>query len=202
MPKWSRRLSMLALLTLFGSALYAQQEEPSAEPVAEPPPGRSDAAAGRRAAEVDLDALLLRVAETTGQEFLVDPRVRARVFAAPPIQSPTYEDLQAILRIHGFMAVEDGHRVSVMPDAAARQRATRVLQSDEAGVPDGELITRVIALDIDDAGPLVPVLRPLLPQWAHLSAMDNKLVIVDRYDNVRRITALANVLSEDFDRRR
>jgi type II secretory pathway component GspD/PulD (secretin) len=42
---------------------------------------------------------------------------------------------------------------------------------------------------------LVPLLRPMLPQQAHLVATPDKLVIVDRYDNVRRIVEVAQALT-------
>ena len=57
---------------------------------------------------VDLDELLTRVSEATGKEFLVDPRVRARVYGVPKIDNPTYAELLTILRIHGYVAVEVG----------------------------------------------------------------------------------------------
>jgi hypothetical protein len=43
----------------------------------------------------------------------------------------------------------------------------------------------------------VLILRPLLPQFAHLAALPpSKLVIVDRYANVQRITAIAESLDQ------
>lgn len=42
----------------------------------------------------------------------------------------------------------------------------------------------------------VPILQPLLPQYAHLAALpeQNRLLIVDCYANVRRLTELLNTL--------
>ena len=73
---------------------------------------------------------------------------------------------------------------------------------------DYEIVTRVIdtsgvKLAADGTAPggsiaaaLVPALRPMMPQSAQLSAIPgtNKLVLVDRYDNVRRITAAIEAL--------
>jgi len=46
------------------------------------------------------------------------------------------------------------------------------------------------------AAQLVPILRPLLPQYAHLAALpyENTLLIVDRYANVKRIEAIVKAL--------
>ena len=60
-----------------------------------------------------------------------------------------------------------------------------------------------------EASSMVPVLRPLLPQAGHLSAMCGscepgaqnctncrQLIIVDRYANVQRITAIVKMLEQ------
>jgi len=77
----------------------APAPEAAAEPAATPP-ARAESAL-RREQSVDIEELIARVAARTGKEFLVDPRVRARVFAVPPIETPTYAELLSILRMHG-----------------------------------------------------------------------------------------------------
>jgi hypothetical protein len=54
----------------------------------------------------------------------------------------------------------------------------------------------VLETNLENAMMLVPMLRPMLPQSAHLVGIGNKLLIVDRYDNVRRIVAIAQALGE------
>jgi type II secretory pathway component GspD/PulD (secretin) len=153
----------------------------------------------RDEASVDIEAVIAEVAASTGKEFLVDPRVRARVFAVPALEDPTYETLLAVLRLHGYIALDVGGKINVLPDANARSMPTRVLQGDDSSVPDDELITRVITVPGNNAANLVPILRPLLPQAAHLAALvegeeNNKLIIVDTYANVRRIAELVQTL--------
>ena len=43
---------------------------------------------------------------------------------------------------------------------------------------------------------LVPILRPLLPQSAHLAAHadSNRLIVMDRYENIQRITEIIRAL--------
>ena len=71
---------------------------------------------------------------------------------------------------------------------------TRILQNDDPSVSDHEVVSRVISLNTDAAA-LVPIVRPLVPQYGHLAAVGASLLIVDRYDNVRRITALVDELT-------
>ena len=178
---------------------------PDAAPVAEvpapPPASPAVLEAQRRRAEqsVDLDELLSRVSEATGKEFLVDPRVRMQVYGVPKIDNPSYAELLSILRLHGHVAVEIGGRVNIVPDAFARSMPVRLLNRDDDSVPDDEMVTRIITTP--NALNLVPVLRPLMSQAAHLAAVageenePGKLILMDTYANIRRMTELIDALS-------
>jgi general secretion pathway protein D len=168
-----------------------------------PPPSPAMLESQRRRDEnsVDLDELLERVSETTGKKFLLDPRVRARVYAVPKIENPTYAELLSMLRMHGYAAVEVGGRVNIVPDAVVRFLPVRVLNRDDDSVPDDEYVTRVITTP--NANYLVPVLRPLMSPAAHLAATGggesgpgDKLIMKDTYANIRRMTELVNSLSQ------
>jgi general secretion pathway protein D len=166
------------------------------------PPSPAEVEARRRREEqsVDVTELLENVSRATGMEFIVDPRVRFRVYGIPRIDNPTYAELLTILRMHGYAAVNVGGRVNVLPDANARFMPVRVLNRDDDSVPDDEYVTRVI--ETPNAPQLVPVLRPLMPQSAHLAAVagaegePGKLILMDTYANIRRMTALIGELSE------
>ena len=146
--------------------------------------------------EYDIRALVRRVAADADFTVVVDPRVNARVqYAGAPIESIDYSTLLAILRIHGYVSVEIGGQISIVLDANARMMPTRILQNDDPSVSDHEVVSRIISLNTD-AAVLVPIIRPLVPQYGHLAAVGNSLLIVDRYDNVRRITALVNELTK------
>ena len=58
------------------------------------------------------------------------------------------------------------------------------------------LVTRVIMLDNTNANELVPVIRPLLPQFAHLAAINgaNALIISDHANNIVEIERLIKAL--------
>jgi general secretion pathway protein D len=182
----------------------APQQAPTPAPAAErpaaaaPSPAMAQAIQQREERSVDLEELLARVSASSGKEFLVDPRVRARVFAVPQFGDPTYAELLTILRLHGYMAVELAGRVNIVPDANARAMPVRLVQRDDDSIPDDEWVTRII--EVPNAAQLVPILRPLLPQAAHLAATQSeegdgsKLIIVDTYANVRRMTELVNAL--------
>lgn len=225
------RVGLLTLLTVVSACASAQPPAPASPqgqgqtpPPAAPapqgmmqvmpapfmPPGalspeiaaaEAEAATRRYESGIDLHELVAEVAESTGKEFLIDPRVRARVYSVPKIDNPTYPILLSVLRLNGYIAVEIGGKVNILPDATARSMPTRLVQRDDSSVPDDEVITRVITVPGNNAAQLVPILRPLLPQSAHLAALvegdeNNKLIVVDTYANVRRLTELVRTLGQ------
>ena len=137
--------------------------------------------------EADLRQVIEAVGEVTGRNFLVDPRVTGQVtFLSYSPMSPDafYEAFLATLQIHGYVAVEAGNVTKIVPDATAR------VHPGVAEGPGGDrLVTQTVQLDNVGAAQLVPILRPLIPQYGHLAAHpgSNILIIADRGSNVNRM---------------
>jgi general secretion pathway protein D len=162
---------------------------------------------------VDVFALIERLADELDKEFIVDPRLTAEMLGwSTAGEESDYDTLLALLRLSGFTTIEVGDQIRIVPEANARAEPTRILQQDDNRVSDHAIVTRVIDVsDIellgdagqDDAGPreaapmLVPLLRPMMSMQAgQLGTIQgtNKLIVVDRYDNIRRITAVIDEL--------
>jgi general secretion pathway protein D len=62
--------------------------------------------------------------------------------------------------------------------------------------PDAQIVNYIIPVKNGPAAFLVPILRPMLPQYAHLAAAvcSNSLLVVDSYANVRRIETIVKTL--------
>lgn len=140
--------------------------------------------------DADIRVLINTVSEATGKNFIIDPRVKAKVTVVsskPMYKDELYEVFLSILQVHGFAAVTSGDIIKILPDVNAKQDAvpTGMKNSDKRG----ELITQVIVLENIAANQLVPILRPLVPQQGHLAAYapTNVLVVTDRADNIRRL---------------
>ena len=138
---------------------------------------------------VELRSVIEAVSSITGKNFIIDPRVRAEVtlLSSTPMSSEAfYEAFLSLLQVHGFVAVTSGEIIKIVPDASSRQYP---------GSPDLEVasnedfVTQVIEINNISATQLVPILRPLLPQYGHLAAHagSNVLIISDRANNVDRI---------------
>ncbi len=145
---------------------------------------------------IPIDRLIATVAKKTGKKFVVDPRVRANVVLGGEEPSEiTYAQFLTVLEVYGFIAVDDGGLVRVLPDANMRQEPIPTITSKDTR-PASECVTQIVPLKYVSAAQLVPILRPMLPQYAHLAALPsaNTLIIADRFANVRRIEALAKSL--------
>jgi len=71
-----------------------------------------------------------------------------------------------------------------------RSSPSRFLQEDDRRVSDHEIVTRILPVEGLSPNQLIPILRPMMPQSAQLGAAQGStaIIIVDRYDNVRRMT--------------
>jgi len=141
--------------------------------------------------DADINALIGTVAEVTGKNFIVDPRVKGKVtvISSRAMDSDeVYQVFLSILKVHGFAAVPSGSVIKVVPDVSAKQDSIPSVGDDAPGRGD-EMVTRVVQVDNVAAAQLVPILRPLVPQQGHLAAYPatNVLIMSDRAENVSRL---------------
>ena len=145
---------------------------------------------------VELAPILERVGRAANKRFLADGRVGPQVYLGGTEPNDiTYPVLLSILRANGLAAVEIEGRVNIVPVSDIRTYALPMVQNDDASIAADEWVTRVLTTSNVEAAQLVPILRPLLPQSAHLAALpSSRLVVIDRYANVRRIAELVRLL--------
>jgi general secretion pathway protein D len=174
-----RILSMVAAIcVLIAPALHAQSK-PEAE-------AKRD--------EVSLDRLIETFAAKSKKKIIVDPRVRAQPITYGMSSSVNYSELLAILAVNGYAAVESESFIYVLPVAEVRAMPIPTA-SDSKRYDDNEIVSKVIHVKNIPATSVIPALRPMVSQYAHLSALAcaNSLIVVDRYANVKR---LQNVIEQ------
>lgn len=145
---------------------------------------------------VPISTLIAAVARETGRKFVLDPRVQAKVtLAGENPASVTYDQLLTILDTYGFTTIDTGGYFRVVPLAEVRD-APLPLVSDNDTLPGDQYVAAVFHVRSLPAGWLIPILRPMVPQWGHLVAMpcDNSLIIVDRFANVRLLESIVKAL--------
>ncbi len=153
--------------------------------------------------DADLSQIIEAVSAVTGKNFIVDPRVKAQVTmlsSTPMSPAAFYEAFLSILQVHGFVAVPSGDTIKIIPDANARQVPANDLPGSVSKSSD-EIVTQVIAVKNVSAAQLVPILRPLIPQYGHLAAYpaSNMLIISDRASNVNRLMRIIQRIDQQGD---
>ncbi|MBE5317422.1 MAG: type II secretion system secretin GspD [Xanthomonadales bacterium] len=138
----------------------------------------------------DINVLIETVSEITGKSFIVDQTVAGAVTVVsrqPMTADEIYEVFLSVLRVHGYTAVPAGSMVKIVPDVSAAQQAPLAGQSGG----DAQL-TRIIDLKHVSAQEMMALLRPLMPQQAHIAAHggSNSLLVADRASNIDRIAAI------------
>jgi general secretion pathway protein D len=185
----------LFFIALLGAAALA-----SAQPVAPMAPGQPVQATQLSQPQqritpnfkdADITQIAEAVAAATGKNFIMDPRVRAQVTmlsSTPMSPEGFYQAFLSILAVYDFIAVPDGNVVKILPDANARQMPSIDLP-DHVSATSDEIVTQVIDVKNVSAAQLVPILRPMIPQYGHLAAYPagNILIISDRASNVNRM---------------
>ena len=143
--------------------------------------------------DTDIQQVIKFMADSTGKTIIIDPKVRGpvKVISAKPLNSEELYDLfLSVLDVHGYTAIESGSVVRIVPNRDARSlpvpNETNVTEVDDT------YITQVIQLKNISAAKVLPTLRPLVPQYGHISAYDssNALIITDTRANIIRLNEL------------
>lgn len=153
--------------------------------------------------DTDLGLIVEAVASVTGKTFIIDPRVRAQVTVlsnTPMSADQFYELFQSILQVNNFAAVATGNTVKIIPYNDARTLPSKDLQ-DYVSATSDEMVTQVVAIKNVSATQFIQLLRPLIPQTAHLAPFSsaNMLVISDRASNVNRLMKIIQKIDQASD---
>ncbi len=141
----------------------------------------------------DINEFVSQIAAITGKTFVVDPRVKGKVTVisnASLNEHDVYELFLAVLRVHGFAAIETSGVVRVQQQTLAKQSGNPMDEAKDIG--GEELVTRVIAAQYVDSNELVKTLRPMIPQYGNIAAITNPNVVIisDHAENVVRLMRL------------
>lgn len=141
--------------------------------------------------DVDIHALINTVSQVTGQNFIVDPRVKGKVtlVSGGPLDADQINAVfLSVLEVHNFAAVPAGKVVKIVPSNIIKQQPTPTRFQSNADPGDAQ-VTQVYQLAHASVQDLVPILRPLLPPTSHFAAHapTNTLVFTDTAANIQRL---------------
>src|SRR5690606_24666899 len=195
MPSTFSRLT-LALLT--ASLLTASPTLQAANGVAPAGSAGSQQQAERwtiNLKDADIREFIDQVAAITGETFIIDPRVKGQISVTSSAQLTLREVYQLFLSVmttHGFSVLTQDGQSRVVPNAEAKTEANAPRDSAD------HLETRLIEVQHQSASELLPLIRPLVPQYGHLAAIpsSNALIISDRRANIARLEQLIQQLDQ------
>jgi len=147
--------------------------------------------------DADILSVINEVSQETGKNFIVDPRVNGKItlISSKPLRkSEVYNVFLSVLGLLNFSAIPEGNIVKIVPNMESGENATAIATNHRPGRGD-EVVVRVLPLTNVSSTQMIPILRPLLPQWSNISsyAPGNVLVLLGRASNIER---LVNVVQE------
>lgn len=143
--------------------------------------------------DADLTAFINEVADITGKNFAVDPRVRGNVTVIsnkPLNKNEVYDLFLGVLNVNGVVAVPSGNTVKLVPDSNVKNSGVPYDARNNAR--GDQVVTRVIWVENTNPNDLIPALRPLMPQFANLAAVPgtNALIVSDRAANIAQLETI------------
>lgn len=148
---------------------------------------------------IEIQDLIAKFAKRHDRAIVIDPRVRGEVpLAGLDAANITYDQFLAVLDVHQLAVVDSGGVLAVVPDANARQLPSPIYTDLNFKAADYEIVNLLVTPRKVCVAQLVPVLRPLMPQAAHLAAeiQTNTLIINDRAMNARRLATMVEQLDK------
>ncbi|STX51610.1 type II protein secretion LspD [Legionella busanensis] len=146
----------------------------------------------------DIRAVIAEVSRVTGKNFIVDPRVQGKisiVSATPISDKELYQVFLSVLQVSGYAAIPSGQVIKIVPNIDAKTVTTDLLDDLRHPPRGDDMMVEVVPVRFVPAEQLIPVLRPLMPQWSNVSAYgpSNMLILSGRASNIHQ---LANIIRQ------
>tara|TARA_R110002124_G_scaffold114162_7_gene268714 strand:+ start:11032 stop:13053 length:2022 start_codon:yes stop_codon:yes gene_type:complete len=150
---------------------------------------------------VELLAVIGEISKETGKNFLIDPQVSGKVtlVSSHPMESDeAYQVFLSILQILGYIAVDSGDVVKIVPQSLARSMATPVVNSQNPGHGD-EMVVRVVTVRHVSAMQMSSVLRNLISNQGSITAYQpsNSLIIADYAANINKLLRIIQAVDKN-----
>lgn len=145
----------------------------------------------------DIRAVIAEVSRITKKNFVIDPRVTGKisiVSGSAISDQELYAVFLSMLQVSGYAAIPNGDIIKIVPNMDARTSSSSPLNPHGPNSAD-DMLVEVIPVKYVPAEQLVPVLRPLMPQWSSVSAYapSNMLILSGRASNIQQ---LAEIISQ------
>jgi general secretion pathway protein D len=186
-----------------GAVLVESENQPALPP--QPPQAKRSAAAqtGRYVTldfdNVDIRVLIKFASELTGQNYLLDDRVKGKVTVISPRRIAVEEVprvLESVLEIYGFTTVPAGEVVKVVPSVEARGKGTELRLRGEGTGPEDKMVTQILSLQHASTEEMKKILDPLISKNSIILSYPptGMLIITDVSSNIKRLQEIVTAL--------
>ncbi|MDR7092062.1 M56 family metallopeptidase [Cellvibrio fibrivorans] len=182
---------------LFSAFAFAALAQPFADNSS--PQQKSPTANQPHESAMSLQTFASRAEKDLGKKILVgfngDTRIQTNLNENPI----DYKKLLAQLQINGFTAFTSEDYIQIVSVRDARSLAPIVEKGKK--YYDDEFVTDYIKLDKSCAGSVLATIRPLVPQYSHLTTYEDAktLIIVDSYSNIQRVRSVIATIEKNID---
>ncbi len=140
--------------------------------------------------DADLTAFINEVADITGKNFAVDPRVRGNVTVISNKalnKNEVYDLFLGVLNVNGVVAIPSGNTIRLVPDSNVK--SSGIPYDGRQNARGDQIVTRVIWLENTNANDLIPASTS-----AHAAICaficgggTNALIVSDRASNIYQL---------------
>ncbi|MBA3537793.1 MAG: GspD family T2SS secretin variant LspD [Tatlockia sp.] len=143
----------------------------------------------------DIRAVIGEVSRVTGKNFIIDPRVQGKISitsSTPMSDKELYQVFLSMLQVSGYAAVPSGNVIKIVPNIEAKTISPDHIYTPGSPPRGDDMMVAVIPVHYVPAEQLVPVLRPLMPQWSSVSAYSpsNMLILSGRASNIKQLSKI------------
>ncbi|MCZ4687978.1 GspD family T2SS secretin variant LspD [Legionella pneumophila] len=143
----------------------------------------------------DIRAVIAEVSRITGKNFVIDPRVQGKVsiVSSTPLSSrELYQVFLSVLQVSDYAAIPNGEIIKIIPNIDAKTQSPDLLSGMKSPPRGDDMMVAVIPVHYVPSEQLVPVLRPLMPQWSSVSAYapSNMLILSGRANNIKSLAEI------------
>lgn len=151
--------------------------------------------------DADIRTLIEWVADQTGKNIVIDPRVKGQVtvVTSEAIQPEDLGQLlSSVLSVHGFALIKENNVYKVVPEVDAKSSSLPVSEREAMA---GDNVVKLFKLRNVSASQLVSLLKPMVPQSAYISAYPerNFIIVADRAVNIAKLDELVARLDQQWE---
>ncbi len=148
---------------------------------------------------VDIAVFVKFISELTGENFIIDDRVKGKVTIISPgkiSKKEAYRVFESVLEVHGYTTVKAGEITKIVSSPDARTKSIETKLKAEADSPDDRVVTQLIQLKYANPDEIKRLFSPLVSKNSSVLSYHptNMLIVTDVYSNIKRLMKIIKAI--------